>query len=381
MKILFNCTTNVVGGGVKNSALFIKYISNSKDVSLSIACSREVFDLLESWGELVDKCTVIEPSPARSLLARKKLKSFENKIKPDLVYTMAGPSYVRFRAKHVLGISNPYITHAGIKDIIFGKRLLSSLAQIPGIVYKLVRAKLEGDFFLFQTDVSRNGFCRRVGVSKEVTHVVSNATDLASLPDSKSFAEAEKEIEKVQGSKHVILSPAAPYSHKALETLPFVAKELLKLRGEDFKIRLTIPKSHPIWLKVKSLATSLNVEFAIETIGSYSYSDMPMVYGPSKVVYIPSILETFSGTYLEALSFRKPLIVAKRDFAKDICASAAVYVEPTAHREVAERLSEFLDARFSFEKLSGNASAILSRYGSQESRADLIVDFLKSKVS
>ena len=56
-------------------------------------------------------------------LRAKEVKLSEKEFNPDIVYTMGGPSYFLFKSYHVMGISDPYITHAKILNFYENRRL------------------------------------------------------------------------------------------------------------------------------------------------------------------------------------------------------------------------------------------------------------------
>lgn len=43
---------------------------------------------------------------------------------------------------------------------------------------------------------------------------------------------------------------------------------------------------------------------------------------------MPSLLESFSGTYLEAMHFGLPILTSDLDFAREVCHDAALYFDP-----------------------------------------------------
>ena len=44
--------------------------------------------------------------------------------------------------------------------------------------------------------------------------------------------------------------------------------------------------------------------------------------------FLPSLLESFSGTYVEAMFHGKTILTSDFDFARDVCAQAAFYFDP-----------------------------------------------------
>ena len=71
--------------------------------------------------------------------------------------------------------------------------------------------------------------------------------------------------------------------------------------------------------KNEQLNKQLEVEDLVKNIGPYHYSEISSHYAQADIVFVPSLLETFSATYLEAMVANKPLVVAQKDFAKEVC--------------------------------------------------------------
>ena len=86
------------------------------------------------------------------------------------------------------------------------------------------------------------------------------------------------------------------------------------------------------------MAKALGVDSLIENIGEYKYSEANEVYASCDMVFVPSVVEVFSATYLEAMQCKKPLIVADRDFARDICGDGAEYLEPFDFKATAKAI-------------------------------------------
>lgn len=126
MKLLFNCSTNIQGGAAQNAANFI--ISSVKNNNQNSSCIKYHFIISEPVKKILDsqKChlkdySLIQKSPSKSFVSRNEIKSIERKFCPDIVYTMAGPAYVKFNSKHIMGCSNPYVIFADYSDIYFGR--------------------------------------------------------------------------------------------------------------------------------------------------------------------------------------------------------------------------------------------------------------------
>ena len=57
-------------------------------------------------------------------------------------------------------------------------------------------------------------------------------------------------------------------------------------------------------------------------------SKLPELYRNSDICFIPSVLETFSATYVEAMATGRPIVASDLDFAHAVCQESAVYFDP-----------------------------------------------------
>lgn len=371
---LFNCTTNNVGGGMKNSALFIIETLKNKEGSIKwvYAVSKGVAEILTSKNILLDNSfSVFNTSPSKCKTTRKELLQLSKTSKANLVYTMAGPAYVEFDIKHIQGLSNAYFTHATFKDLVFLDSYFERLKSIVLSKIRLYFAK-KADFFIFQTNVAKNEFCKRVSINTSKAFVIPNSYDLE-MKNKIERIYSNKPIE-INKNKLTIFCPGAAYPHKGFQLIPKIARDMSKLI-DGFKFILTLPESK-LLNKIKFLSKKYDVEKYIENIGPYNYKDIDILYNKYDIVFVPSLLETFSSTYLEAIVAGKPLIVVNKEFAKEVCEDYAVYVNPFDSLTTAASIVEAtnlnnapsLDVR----------NRVLKKYGDQDFRFNEIVGVLQT---
>jgi glycosyltransferase involved in cell wall biosynthesis len=56
--------------------------------------------------------------------------------------------------------------------------------------------------------------------------------------------------------------------------------------------------------------------------------DVPRLYASVDALLLPTLLESFSQTYIEAMHFGKPIFTSDRDFAHDVCGDVAFFFDP-----------------------------------------------------
>ena len=66
------------------------------------------------------------------------------------------------------------------------------------------------------------------------------------------------------------------------------------------------------------------------------------LYAQVDAVVLPTLLESFSGVYVEAMTLGVPIITSDRDFARVVCGDAAVCVDPTNPGEIAAAIADLV---------------------------------------
>ena len=137
------------------------------------------------------------------------------------------------------------------------------------------------------------------------------------------------------------------YPHKNLEIcLPLAEK--IRDAGYDYKIIMTIDESqHPDAMKLLKIIEEKRLDEIIVNIGSVSINDVPSLYKACDGLLLPTLLESFSFTYVEAMLYGVPILTSNLDFAKEICSDAACYYDPLDTDDILKAINEvFADPNY-----------------------------------
>jgi len=377
VRILFNCIVNAKGGAVQNAANFISIARLDRDNSFRFIVSRSVYEILELWGEL-DDFVYLVGHPFSDSNVRKFVSDIEKEFNPDVVYTMAGPSYLKFRSTHVLGVSDAYTTHAKIADFFYGRSFFEGINHFLKCYLKGVLARIEGDFFVFQTETSRCGFSIRFLLKDSRSEVIPNSIGKSFL-NTKRFSDVSSTIEPEELR---LLCPAADYPHKDLFIIERIAR-LLSSTPDHFKLPrlvfyVTVDEKS-MFAKSISKINRITEKVFVKNKGPFSYTEALEIYNDCDIVFMPSVLETFSTSYLEALASNKTLLVADKEFSREICLDAAYYFSPKDASSALEGIKYCLNDGLSANSV--NVDCVLNKYGNYEKRylaiLTAIVEFYK----
>lgn len=151
--------------------------------------------------------------------------------------------------------------------------------------------------------------------------VVPNAVSLENLNNAE-----ECQLDLPDGIRLLCLSYY--YPHKNHEILLELA-ELIRQSTYDFKIVTTISRSQGRHASdFLDKVAMRRLESVICNIGPVSMSQVPSLYKNCSALLLPTLLESFSGTYVEAMFNDTPIFTSDLDFARDICGDAAFYFNP-----------------------------------------------------
>jgi glycosyltransferase involved in cell wall biosynthesis len=369
---LFNCTTNIGGGTTQNAANFVALALKDPSVRWHFALSPHVHKDLLAMGVQLARYEVFE-TPSQSPAMRKAVLAYERSIKPGLTYTMAGPAFIKFDSLHVLGCSNPYVSNLDRMALMCGRNYAQAAVMYLRSRYQLHQFKA-AQFWIFQTESSRQGFCQATDLSVNKTAVVPNSVGLAfaQAAPAKTLQELPK-----QGDLRIFV-PSLEYPHKALHIIPDVAYHLKnKFPNLNPIFTLTVSHNSEVLKAIKDRSLQLGVQNNVLNHGHFPYAEAPALYTACDLVFLPSILEVFSTSYLEAMATGKPLVVADRAFSREICEQAALFANPLDAEHSAAQIAELLNNPSVLVDLAKHVPHVLAKYKTYETRYANIMKALR----
>ena len=325
-------TTLKQGGVMQRAVSFIENMpSLSHDFDWHLLISEQVQQELDqrNIATLAPK-QLFPKSPARDPSVRSQVCQAIGRASPDLVFTFCGPSYLHHPYPELMGVADGWVTHStrDAYQCVPGWRNRWGLYLASQ--YKL-RWFRKAQNFIVQTATAQRGLARltkRLGAS---IHVIPNA--LAPWYHCDETTTLRKPGELLR-----IIYFASPYSHKRHLCLPTICRAMEELGEQNFEIAITIDPSNPIAQQVALSAEQLGVSDRIVNLGRIPVSEGLRVYQDAHICFVPSILETFSATYLEGMATCTPIVACDLDFAREICGDAAVYFDPTNMKDAANKI-------------------------------------------
>lgn len=347
-RVLINATTLVQGGALQVALnLVVAALNDQEAADWQYAISKQLaLQLAEAGVDIsAPQFHVFEKTPARSSKAARQLELLEQHVNPRLIFTVFGPAYVRFRAPHVCGVGDGWVTHSSWLAI----KTLRTPSAITLMAMNCLRKALwfkRADYWITEAEVARQGLIRRLGCPSSRIFVVPNTA-------GKGFCDHTFTPRfQTEGTKQ-ILTLCSYYPHKGLDSIPRVARCIRDRRPDlDFTFSLTLQPHAPETLRIVRKATELDVAEQVRNLGPIPVARLPALYDQTQISFLPTLLETFTAVYPESMIAGVPIVTTNLQFARDICGDAARYFTALNVDEAATQLITLLDSQDQWEAQS-----------------------------
>lgn len=363
MKLLINLS-NLHEGGAKYLALsFIQelnLLNNSHN--FYIVAPSELYQELKKIklknNLILYNTTFTKNSILNILKTRYFLKKIEKRIQQDLSFTLFGPSYWISKYTHVVGFASAWVLEpnnlAYTQLNIYQrkkKRLQSSL--------KTYFLKKEANYYVTQTNDSKEKLSKVFKIEIKKIYVVGNTYDfIFETPTLKD----ELLLDKKETLEIRLVTICKYYFHKNLEVIPKVLTHLNK--GETvYKFYITID-----WNIYNN--TFDKSERNIINLGPISIEKSKQLYCESDMLFLPTLLETFTSSYPEAMKMEKPILTSNLSFAHSLCKDSAIYFDPLNPEDIAEKIIELSTDKNLQKNLIEKGKERLKSFETAKSRAE-----------
>jgi len=364
MKIIVNTSNIVVGGGVQVSISVINELKffdeNQYYIFLSAKVKSQIkikdfpenfhfYDIISSPSSIIKRRSII-----------KKLNLLESKINPDIVFTIFGPSYWSPKSVHISGFADGWCYNP--KSIAFKKLTIKNYLYKKAIIlYKNYFIK-KASFLIVETEIAKKNIVKYLKVNESRIFVVGNT-------NSNYFTNYKKE-KRTNNLDFKLLTVSSYYAHKNLEIINDVDR-LLRLKSPiEFKFYLTLSNKNFNHLFLES-DTILN-------LGPQKNEDCPRLYNNVDAVFLPSLLETFSANYPEAMIMERPILTSDMDFSKYVCEDAAIYFNPLNANDISDKIIELQKNRKLYSNKVTQGLARLKTFETSRTRVNKYLKIFKN---
>lgn len=369
MKILINTSNLYVGGGLQVALSFLNELKQMEQkheyhVFLSQAVDKQVN---QNEFPANFKFYLIEKSPS-SLKSRRrivsKLDALEEQIKPDIVFSVFGPSYWKPKARHLMGFAVPWVLQ---KDSVAYDELsfLKRIRMRTWVEYVSYYAKRDTSYYIIETDDGKDKLSKVLDIDRKNIFVVGNSYSAVfndshylskNNPDYIQLPEREK-----NEFRCLLISHNHPHKNLKIinQVIPFLEKYNIKfvLTVDDESYSSLFPD------KPKQ----------IMNLGPVSQKACPSLYDQCDALFLPTLLEVFSAAYPEAMKMEKPILTSNYSFATDVCQDAAMYFDPLDPKDIAEKIKQLVNNKALQDALVEKGTKRVKEFETARSRAEKYV--------
>lgn len=169
-----------------------------------------------------------------------------------------------------------------------------------------------------------------------------------------------------------LLTISNAYAHKNLTIAPDIAK-LLRQKCPDIKFRFV--------MTIKRSELSCSLDFCRENflfIDNVDIDECPSLYEQCDIVFQPSLLESFTAVYPEAMRMSKPIVTTDLAFARSLCGKAALYYSALSAADATNKIIELVQNISLQKELIENGKERLKYFDDYNQRTNKLIKILES---
>ena len=224
-------------------------------------------------------------------------------------------------------------------------------------------------YFITQTETCKKGIMRITALPSNNIAVVNNV-----LPDIYSRVDNTPIL-----ADNGIINVAAVGNtspHKNFDIIPDVIKQLEILGYSNLCFHTTFPEDDLVTKKILDKAKKMHVEGKICNHGRLSQLELSEMYRRCQFCFLPTLLEVFSASTIEAMFFNLPIVATDFPFNSEVLGDSCLYYEPKNPQSAAKQFAKMIGNIELQNMFKGKMKKRLSLYGDYDNHFTQIESFL-----
>lgn len=299
----------------------------------------------------------------------KKLDQLEKTIKPDFVLSMFGPAVWKPQAPHLVGFANGMFLYSRsrfVRETWLDNPLKRSYYLLRRYIL-LRELKREATILWTETEYALKHIHKAAKIPRDKIFIITNTYDRRF-----EIAAESSDGGKEKAGPYKFLYLTADYPHKNLnifnELLP-----LVKEQNIDCRFYVTLPDD----VFRRRFPDHQNSEL-LKNLGPLAPEDCPAAYNSVDALFFPSLVETFSSNYPEAMIMKRPIITSDLDFAHFICGDAALYFDPYSALSIVDSIKLLINNKPLQEQLVKAGLKRLVNFDTAYTRAQKLLSIMEN---
>jgi len=264
-----------------------------------------------------------------------RLPATVRRLDPDVLFSITDLAPSRVACPHVLLLHNSWVAYRLPRRQI-GRSLRDQLVYATYYPARFRRLWPKLARLIVQTPVMGDRVRARFGVPAERITVIPPGC----LLNPGGTPLQKRRVTTAQPLR--LFWPARAYPHKNHEVLAPLCKELVR-RGVSDRVHFYVTVDARFDRRGQRLIAGLQRYSSMVTnLGPLDKAQVERWFDQTDALFLPTLLESFSLTYLEAAARRRPVVTSDRDFARYACGEAGYYADPEDPRELTDRIRELI---------------------------------------
>lgn len=362
MKILVNASSVAYGGGLILTLNIINTFKHFPDISFLVIAPKidNYKKVMSDNVQLISVHRVFLKRILRIYTDNILIKKIIKNYKPEIILSLgnlplATKVYQVFIHDNPLAVVRNFrdIGYKGLKDIIINRLRNKLLALRLSYV----------DHIITQTGIQLKGL--NEVFADQIQRIERKSIITPSIPEFQICYKTKFDnIHLFTDNKVNLLCLSRYYPHKNIEILLDVAM-LFKKNNKPYRLILTIsPEQDKRAGNIIKKIGSMGLSDYIDNIGEISLYLLDSIMKCADAVILPSLMESYSLVYIEAMFFHKYIFVSDLDFAHEACQNAAFYFNPRDATDIYNSVISAYNNRDELQKKINYQKSILNKIDS-----------------
>lgn len=256
----------------------------------------------------------------------------------DVLLSMGNVGPIRAPCRHVLQFNNSYWVYSGrhYSQIEPSKRL-----RYAGMSLLFRQILRNVSTLVVQTATMKTRVKQRYGFQGRIEQIGFNVSQEGLLPTGDGSTDLARRLEQYEG-RFKFVCVTGYRSHKNLDLLA-EAIRILSRDHEETLLFLTVgPNDGYRSRRFLRRIAEPPLSDHIVNLGPVSPGDLPILYNRCDSMVLPTLMESSSLSYPEAMRFGLPIVTSDLDFAHEISGPAAIYVDPWDPADIARGMKRVI---------------------------------------
>lgn len=298
----------------------------------------------------------------------RELRNLEFCINPDVIFTPLAPDYFFFKHREVMRFANAWSTNATSYAWSTVPKKQKIIMELKNMLQRALLRR--GKYIITQTNTVKSGLHRVTGLPDKKILVVPNVLPAIFHTLNNTHIEGD-------GNWIEVAAIGGQMYHKNFDIIPNVLKYLDRNHGiKNVRFHTTLPEQTEVWQKLKKELETMGYIDNVKNYGNIKLSELAKVYRHCCYSFLPSVLETFSASTIEAMYFDLKVIASDLSFNSEVLSDAALYYKPMNAEDAAKKFAELLNNKSLQKQLSQRMADRLKFYMDFEKYFNDTLDFL-----